>query len=106
MPKENFVSPVDFNLETLLLDKEVYPLRVPIFKMIEVDSVNIKSIGYDLEVKTMYVEFKPAKTTYKYLLISPELFICFLNSDSKGSFFANNIKNRYVSEKVVMTSNG
>lgn len=72
-------------------------------KMCKVESSNIREIGYDSE--KLYVVFKPKKSTteismYVYSNVDEKLFKCFLDSDSKGKFFATNIKGKFDYEKV------
>lgn len=61
-------------------------------KMYDVDSSNIKAIGY--ENGNVIVAFKNG-TQYAYENVDEKLFKCFLDSDSKGKFFAQHIKGKF-----------
>ena len=59
---------------------------------VNVESSNINSIGY--ENGELVVEFKGG-SSYKYLDVPQEMFINMINSESKGKFLAENLKNKY-----------
>jgi hypothetical protein len=61
-------------------------------KLEEVESSNIKSIGYDPEKKIMHVVFNSGKT-YEYTSDDME-FSDFQKSPSKGKFFNEHIRGR------------
>ena len=55
------------------------------------ESSNLDSIAYDVDNKTMYIKFYSGKT-YKYSPITENGWREFLNSRSRGSYFAHHIK--------------
>ena len=60
-------------------------------------STNIKSIGYEDNV--LEIEFHSGGV-YKYIGVTEEVYINFLNSNSKGQFFHYKIKDRYRDIKI------
>ena len=58
----------------------------------KVISSNIASIGY--ENGTLEVEFNNGKI-YRYAGIPEHLYLSLLSAPSKGTYFAQNIRNRY-----------
>ena len=62
-------------------------------QMIKVNSSNIASIGYDKTSMQLHVCFKKNNSLYIYDKVSIEEFNGLLNSQSKGKYFHNNIKN-------------
>ena len=64
---------------------------------INVISSSIKSIGY--ESNTLEVEFKN-RSVYHYRFVPLSVYNRLMNSPSKGSFLAKNIKRNYNSSKV------
>lgn len=66
---------------------------------IPVTSKNIQSVGYDAESQTLEVEFNTG-ALYQYANVSQEIFDGFIGSDSKGKYFAANIKGRYSFSKL------
>lgn len=62
------------------------------------NSSNIVSAGYDETDHILEIEFKDGGV-YKYLDVPLEVFDSFMNSESKGKFFHQNIKNAYGNTK-------
>jgi hypothetical protein len=60
----------------------------------EVKSSNIQAIGYDKESKKLHVRFTGGNV-YEYTAVPQELFESFFTSESKGKFFAVNIKGHF-----------
>ena len=60
-------------------------------EMNNVQSSNLKSIGYDENQNELYVEFKHGGK-YKYLNVNKRVYDKLLVADSKGKFFDQNIK--------------
>lgn len=65
--------------------------------MIQVKSSNIKAIGFN--GKELRVDFV-GSGTYLYREVQPETMDKFIKSESKGIFFAQNIKGKYAFEKI------
>lgn len=59
-----------------------------------VNSSNIASIGYDQKDRKLLVEFYSGKI-YEYDDVDHEVFLAFMDADSKGRFFTANIRNSY-----------
>ena len=56
-------------------------------EMVEVDSSNIHSIGYDPKKQELYVQFKgDGARLYKYLQVPPMVWEHMLRAGSKGTF--------------------
>ena len=62
--------------------------------MFPVDSSQIRSVGYDSETETMYVEFKNGQV-YRYLEVPQNVFNNLKNSSSPGRFFLSSVKQYY-----------
>jgi hypothetical protein len=62
-------------------------------------SSNIAGIGFDKESETLRVEFHNG-SAFEYFDVPESLHAEFMQSESKGRFFAQNIKDRYQSQKV------
>lgn len=65
-----------------------------------VQSQNIASIGYHEPTKILEVEFHPSKSNkvsrvYKHYGIEPQMHADFMAADSKGKFYAENIRGRF-----------
>jgi hypothetical protein len=60
--------------------------------MIPVESTNIKEAGYDVETMTMFIRFHSGQL-FSYTPISQPAWIQFMKAESKGKFFAANIRN-------------
>jgi hypothetical protein len=63
-------------------------------EIVNVESSNINYIAYHDEYKRLYVEFKQCKV-YKYDNVPKSVYYGLLNSDSKGSYLHQHIKNKY-----------
>lgn len=63
-------------------------------QMIPVESSNIVAIGYESLGATLFVQFKSGRT-YAVADIAPGEYDAFMSAPSKGSFYANNIKDQY-----------
>ena len=61
--------------------------------MQQVESSNIKSIGWNED--KLYVRFKSSERLYCYQGVKKDLYEAFLNAESKGRFFCENVKNKY-----------
>ena len=64
-----------------------------------VTSSNIQGIGYDPTTKELFVEFK-GRSRYKYSGVQQEDYEDFMSAPSKGSYFADNIKDAYPCQRV------
>lgn len=60
-------------------------------KRAKIESSNILSIGYDINTLTLEIEFKKGRI-YRYHPVSKHMWNSFLNADSKGQYFADNIR--------------
>lgn len=62
--------------------------------MVPVTSSQIKSIGYDSETRTLYIEFSSG-VVYEYYNVSPETYQAMLiPTMSVGAYFRENIRNK------------
>jgi KTSC domain len=55
-------------------------------KMIDVNSSNVQSIGYDTRKRELLVTFKDDTRLYTYLKVPKLVWTCFQKAGSKGSF--------------------
>lgn len=63
--------------------------------MTKVDSSMIKSVGYDKESKSLYVEFKN-KTVYCYEEVPEDVFLMLIaTKNSIGAYFVSSVKTKY-----------
>ncbi|WP_447978473.1 KTSC domain-containing protein [Candidatus Nitrospira bockiana] len=65
-----------------------------------VDSSNIEAIGYDRETQELHVRFLRSGLTYVYYEVEEWVFNELMLSDSKGTYFNTNVKNRYQCGKL------
>jgi hypothetical protein len=65
-----------------------------------VKSSNIKSIGYDVNLKILEVEFYQSGI-YQYLDVPENLYKELMSALSKGSFFYSRIKNYFLCKKII-----
>lgn len=59
-----------------------------------VSSSNIRSVGYDLDTRTLEVEFHSGGI-YQYAGVPETIYQGFMQAASKGSYFHDHIKGRY-----------
>jgi hypothetical protein len=60
----------------------------------EVKSKFIKEIGYDRDIKHLRV--KIGDKHYDHFDVPEEVYVRFLNSESKGRFYNKNLRGKYV----------
>ncbi len=66
--------------------------------MIPVESSNVASFGYDDAKQILYVKFHGKDGNdrlYSYYDVEPDVYTAFMESDSKGSFVWQFLRNRY-----------
>ena len=68
-------------------------------EFVSVLSSNIQGINYDKVAQVLTVEFKSG-SRYAYRGVPEEVYDDFLEAGSKGSFFANSIKDSYPYTRV------
>ncbi|MFA6195439.1 MAG: KTSC domain-containing protein [Sulfurimonas sp.] len=68
-------------------------------QMINVESSNVKAVGYKKDSSTLQVEFINGGT-YQYFGVPEGVFVELLNSDSVGGYLASDIKGTYKYSKV------
>lgn len=61
-------------------------------KMIEVESSNIHSIGYDTETSRLYIRFRDGMRLYRYDRVPPVMWIDFRLAKHINRFFVDQIK--------------
>jgi KTSC domain-containing protein len=59
--------------------------------MLPVDSTSIEAVGYDEEVRELYVRFRLGRT-YVYLDVAPSAYAAHLDAPSKGRYLNFEIK--------------
>lgn len=65
----------------------------------QVDSSQIASIGYDIESKTLEIEFKSGGV-YDYHDVPQHVYMGIMSAGSHGKYFYAEIKGKYGFEKV------
>ena len=64
-----------------------------------VESSSLRSMGYDRATATLEVEFTNGGV-YRYADVPPELWSAFRNSDSKGKFFQDHVREHFETTRV------
>ena len=67
----------------------------------DVESSNIMACGYSEEEKKLIIQFGP-NSVYSYKDFPPRLWDRLITASSKGSFFRQNIRNRFQFKKIEM----
>lgn len=70
-------------------------------RMLNVESSNIHSVGYDGDTETLVVRFHGG-TVYAYDGVPARVALAFMEADSHGSYFHANIRDRFDAEKIDM----
>lgn len=68
-------------------------------RRINVESSNLKSVGYNEENEILEIEFLHGGL-YKYYDVPESEYNALMNASSHGSYFSRNIKNRYRYQKI------
>ena len=75
--------------------------------MIPVESSQIKSVGYDSELKALYIEFKTGAVYVYYDVVDTHYKMLCTPTISAGSYFAKEVKPFYEYAKLaVIVENG
>ena len=69
-------------------------------QMIQVSSSNINSIGYDKNLEVLRIEFHEGNL-YEYYNVPNSIYNGLMSATSKGSYFHENIKNKYGDKKII-----
>lgn len=64
-----------------------------------VNSSNLQSIGYDPKSKTLEIEFHSGGI-YQYSNVPTSIYDALMSASSRGSFFQNNIRDRFRYRKI------
>ena len=65
----------------------------------QVNSTNLKSVGYNKEKKILEIEFNSG-AVYQYFGVPKSLFTSLLNASSKGKFHNDFIKDNFQYRKI------
>jgi len=68
-----------------------------------VDSSSLTSLGYDGGRMILQVQFRD-RTVYQYIGVPWETYQDLCRANSKGQYFNHQIRNRFASAKLVITS--
>ena len=68
--------------------------------MLPVESSAIEAIGYEPDVRRLHVKFKESGETYVYGDVDLPVYDAFLNSASKGRYFAQEIRAAYAYRRL------
>lgn len=63
------------------------------------ESSNVKGYGYDAASRTLGVQFKAGGPVYRYADVPPEVADGLASAESKGKFFATEIRNKFEHSK-------
>jgi len=64
-----------------------------------VESCNLKSVGYDNNLKNLEIEFHSG-LIYQYQNVPSHIYANLISAHSTGTFFTDKIKNRYRSKRL------
>jgi len=64
-----------------------------------VDSSDLKSVGYDIDSKTLEIEFH-SRATYQYFGVPEGIHEGLMQAQSCGKYFHENIKSAYQCKKI------
>lgn len=64
-----------------------------------VESTMIKEVGYDAATQTLTVTFASSNETYAYKNVPEEVYQGLMQAESKGTYFRENIKDKFEFEK-------
>jgi hypothetical protein len=64
-----------------------------------VQSSMVRSVRYDHDARALDITFVSGKT-YRYLSVPLEVYVDFIDAESKGEFFNDNIKDTFVHTAV------
>ncbi|HZK30619.1 MAG TPA: KTSC domain-containing protein [Methanoregula sp.] len=64
-----------------------------------VESCNLKTVGYDNNLKNLEIEFHSGMV-YQYQNVPSHIYANLLSAQSTGTFFTDKIKNRYRSVRL------
>jgi hypothetical protein len=70
-------------------------------EMLLVRSSTIAAIGYDDRCRTLVVQFRRTQETYCYLDVDRSVFEAFLKAQSKGRYFNERVRDRYVHKRTL-----
>ena len=65
----------------------------------DVESTLVEQVGYDPATQTLTVKLVTDGSVYEYFGVPQEVYDQFMAAESKGNFFAKNIKNVYKFQK-------
>ncbi|MBP7828299.1 MAG: KTSC domain-containing protein [Kiritimatiellae bacterium] len=65
----------------------------------DVESTLVQAVGYDAATQTLTVKLVTDGSVYEYFGVPQEVYDQFMAAESKGNFFAKNIKNVYKFQK-------
>ncbi len=78
----------------LLVSAFAEPIR-----RIEVESSNLKSVGFDPKAKMLEIEFLNSGV-YRYFDVPESVHTALMKAESKGKFFQTNIRNKFRFERT------
>jgi hypothetical protein len=64
-----------------------------------IDSTSLESVGYEMESKTLEVEFAGG-AVYQYLEVPEEEIRKFMRAQSRGTYLNRHIKPRYLCRRI------
>ena len=66
---------------------------MPVNRHLEIESANIKAIGYDLATSTLEVIFKTTPSeVYRYSNVPARTYLELMNAESVGSYFMKSVR--------------
>jgi hypothetical protein len=76
------------------------PVPAPLIPRVPVTSSNLRSVGYDLESRTLAIEFQGTGDVYHFEGVPPDITEQLLGARSKGTFFYTVIRGKFRASRV------
>lgn len=96
---EKVIVELKFFEETLRGEILIFILRRQIMIRQNVSSTNLRSVGYDGNMRLLEIEFNSGGL-YQYLNVPEMIYNGLMSASSHGEYFHRNIKDRYTTTKL------
>lgn len=102
IPENTEPIPTELKIAELMVDQPFDYLSVP---MQDVTSTMLAEVGYDPDYQILLLRFRSNGSLYSYDEVPQRVYDEFIDSDSLGSYFNNNIKGEYESTLLEAAGN-
>jgi hypothetical protein len=69
-------------------------------EIMPIDSTFLSAVGYNPETRILYLRFTSHSTLYAFYEVGKDVYDALLGSDSKGTFFNQNIRDHFTYTRV------